>query len=102
MTVEHAVVYALEQAPEPMMVTTKPPAPGERAPHPPAALPAGLTEREADILRLLAQGLTYAQIAQQLIISPHTVNAHLRTIYGKLGVTSRAAATRFAVAHHLA
>ncbi|MEZ4621117.1 MAG: LuxR C-terminal-related transcriptional regulator [Caldilineaceae bacterium] len=68
---------------------------------PPPAYPAGLTTREVDVLRLLAQGLTYAQIAGQLIITRRTVNAHLTTIYDKLGVHSRSAATRFAVAHHL-
>jgi DNA-binding CsgD family transcriptional regulator len=68
---------------------------------PPTPYPAGLSAREVEILRLLAGGLTYAEIAQELIISPHTVNAHLRTIYGKLGVTSRSAATRFAVEQHL-
>ena len=65
------------------------------------AYPAGLTEREVAILRLVTHGLTYVQIAKELIISRHTVNAHLRTIYGKLGVTSRSAATRFAVEHQL-
>jgi DNA-binding NarL/FixJ family response regulator len=54
-----------------------------------------------EVLRLVAQGLTDAQIAQRLVVSPHTVHAHLRAIYGKLDVTSRAAATRFAVDHHL-
>jgi DNA-binding NarL/FixJ family response regulator len=63
--------------------------------------PAGLTAREVEILRLLAQGLTYAQIADHLVITRRTVNAHLTTIYDKLGVHSRAAATRFAVEHHL-
>ena len=60
-----------------------------------------MTDREVEILRLVTQGLTYAQIAERLIISSHTVNAHLRTIYGKLGVNSRSAATRFAVEHRL-
>jgi DNA-binding CsgD family transcriptional regulator/tetratricopeptide (TPR) repeat protein len=68
---------------------------------PPIAHPAGLTEREVEVLRLLAQGLTNIQIAQQLIVSPYTVNAHVRSIYNKLDVTSRAAATRFALANDL-
>ncbi len=58
---------------------------------------AGLTEREIDVLRLVAQGLTNAQVAEQLILSPLTINAHLRSIFSKLGVTSRSAATRWAV-----
>jgi DNA-binding CsgD family transcriptional regulator len=65
----------------------------------PAALP--LTAREVEVLRLLATGLTNAQIAANLVVSPTTVNAHLRNIYGKLGVTSRTAATRLAVEHSL-
>ena len=63
--------------------------------------PAGLTAREVEVLRLLAMGLTDAQIAEQLVLSLHTVHAHLRTIYSKLGVTSRSAATRFAFEHQL-
>ena len=65
-------------------------------------LPAGLTAREVEVLRLLSAGLTNAQIAAQLVISPTTVNAHLRSIYPKLAVTSRSAATRFAIEHALA
>ena len=61
----------------------------------------GLTARELDVLRLLAQGLTSAQIAQRLIIGVVTVNFHVRSIYSNLGVTSRAAATRYAVEHRL-
>ena len=53
------------------------------------------------MLRLVAHGLTNKQIAERLIISPNTVNVHLRSIFGKLEVTSRAAATRFALEHHL-
>ncbi|HLW00251.1 MAG TPA: LuxR C-terminal-related transcriptional regulator [Ktedonobacterales bacterium] len=62
---------------------------------------AGLTPRELDVLRLLAQGLTSAQMAEHLVISLVTVNFHVRSIYSKLGVTSRAAATRYALDHHL-
>jgi DNA-binding CsgD family transcriptional regulator len=62
---------------------------------------AGLTAREVEVLRLVALGLTDAQVAEQLVISPRTVTSHLSSIYNKLGVTSRAAATRFAVDHQL-
>jgi predicted ATPase/DNA-binding CsgD family transcriptional regulator len=63
--------------------------------------PAGLTTREMDVLQLLAQGLTSAQIAEQLVISLLTVNTHVRSIYSKLGVNSRSAATRYAIEHQL-
>jgi signal transduction histidine kinase/DNA-binding CsgD family transcriptional regulator len=59
-------------------------------------LPAGLTAREVDVLRLIAVGLTDAAAADRLFLSVRTVNAHLRSIYRKLGVSSRAAAGRFA------
>ena len=54
-----------------------------------------------EVLRLVAQGLSDAQIAQALVISPRTVNAHLRSIYSKLNITSRNAATHFAIERHL-
>jgi len=63
--------------------------------------PAGLTAREVEVLRLVAQGLSDANIAEQLVISPRTVNWHLTSIYSKLGVSSRAAATRYAIEHHV-
>ena len=69
---------------------------------PPETYPAGLSVREVDVLKLVAQGLTNARIAQELFISPNTVNRHLNSIYRKLGVASRAAATRFATQHRLA
>lgn len=62
---------------------------------------AGLTAREVEVLRLVAQGLTDAQVAEHLVISPRTVNFHLTSIYSKLGVSSRAAATRYAIEQHL-
>jgi ATP/maltotriose-dependent transcriptional regulator MalT len=55
-----------------------------------------LTVREAEVLRLLAQGLTNVQIAETLVISPRTVNSHLRSIFNKLDVTTRTAAARYA------
>jgi DNA-binding NarL/FixJ family response regulator len=82
-------------------------------PRPPAspvglsqASPAGtsvadLTAREVEVLQHAAQGLTYAEIAGQLIISVRTVDAHLRSVYRKLGVTSRMEATRVARDHQL-
>jgi DNA-binding NarL/FixJ family response regulator len=54
-----------------------------------------------EVLRLLAHGLTSTQIAEQLVIGVTTVNFHVRSIYSKLGVTSRAAATRYALEQHL-
>ncbi|MEO5887566.1 MAG: LuxR C-terminal-related transcriptional regulator [Anaerolineales bacterium] len=58
-----------------------------------------LTKREIEILRLVAQGLSDAQVAERLVLSPRTVNAHLTSIYNKLGVNSRSAATRYAMEH---
>ena len=67
----------------------------------PVVPPAGLTAREVEILRLVAQGLTDAQVAEQLVISPRTVNWHLTSIYSKIQVSSRAAATRYAIEQQL-
>jgi predicted ATPase/class 3 adenylate cyclase/DNA-binding CsgD family transcriptional regulator len=79
-----------------------PTAPSSTPPAKPAATyPDGLTAREVEVLRLVAQGLTDPQVAEQLVISPHTVNSHLKAIYGKLGVSSRSAATRYAMEHQL-
>ena len=61
-----------------------------------------LTARESEVLRLLALGLSNKQIAGRLIISPHTVNGHIHSIFGKLALNSRSAATRYALEHHLA
>jgi len=63
--------------------------------------PDRLTIREVQVLRLVAQGLTNEQVAQQLIISPRTVNTHLTSIFSKIGVPTRSAATRYALDHHL-
>ena len=62
----------------------------------------GLTAREVEVLRLVAEGLTDAQVAERLVLSLRTVHAHLRSIYRKLAVRSRSAATRYAVEHGLA
>ena len=92
MTLEEALVRL-----EPHMIPTTTPPPAKRA----VSYSDGLTQREMDVLRLLAQGLTSAQIAEQLVIGLVTVNSHVRSIYSRLGVTSRAAATRYALEHHL-
>jgi predicted ATPase/DNA-binding CsgD family transcriptional regulator len=63
--------------------------------------PAGLTRREIEVLRLAASGLKATQIAGDLGLSDRTVNAHLHSVYSKIGVTSRAAATRFAIEYKL-
>jgi DNA-binding CsgD family transcriptional regulator len=67
-----------------------------------AAKPAGgLTAREVEVLRLVAGGNTNGKIAATLGISTHTVRRHLQNIFDKLGVSSRAAATAFALQHDL-
>jgi DNA-binding CsgD family transcriptional regulator/tetratricopeptide (TPR) repeat protein len=63
--------------------------------------PAGLTSREVEVLRFVAAGMTSAKIAKELFLSSRTVETHLTSIYHKLGVTSRSAATRFALEHGL-
>jgi predicted ATPase/DNA-binding CsgD family transcriptional regulator len=57
----------------------------------------GLSEREAEVLGMVAEGLTDGQVAAKLYLSPRTVGQHLRNTYRKLGVNSRAAATRVAI-----
>jgi len=64
-----------------------------------APFPVGLTAREVDVLRLIANGLTDAEAGAQLFISPRTISTHLTSIYSKIGVSSRYAAARFANEH---
>jgi HD-GYP domain-containing protein (c-di-GMP phosphodiesterase class II) len=64
-----------------------------------AALPAGLTTREVEVLRLLALGLTTSQVAARLEISPKTADHHVQHIYTKIGVSTRGAAALFAIEH---
>ena len=70
----------------------------------PAAVPAGLehlTPRQIEVLRLVARGMTNNEIAEALFLSRRTVHAHLRSIFHKLGVGHRSAATRYAIQHGL-
>src|SRR5205823_9041792 len=63
--------------------------------------PAGLTSREVEVLRLLARGLSNKEIAARLFISPKTVGNHVEHIYGKIGASTRARASLFAMQHGL-
>jgi ATP/maltotriose-dependent transcriptional regulator MalT len=63
--------------------------------------PGGLTARELEVLRLVAAGMTNRAIAADLFLSERTVDRHVSNIFGKLGVSSRAAASAFAVQHNL-
>ena len=69
--------------------------------HSAAAKRSGLTRREAEVLSLVAQGLSNPQIAERLIVSEHTVHRHLANIYAKLRVSSRAAAVALAAEREL-
>ena len=64
--------------------------------------PEGLTAREVEVLAMVATGRTDAEVAEHLVVSLRTVHAHLRSIYRKLGVHTRSAATRYALEHGLA
>ena len=85
MSQDQAVEYALdtEQAAEPSPEDT--------------TASSLLSERETEVLRLVAEGLTDSQVAQRLYVSRRTVGQHLRSIYRKLGVPSRAAAAKEAL-----
>ncbi|HEY1391426.1 MAG TPA: LuxR C-terminal-related transcriptional regulator [Ktedonobacterales bacterium] len=86
----------VERITAPTPGNTSVPSMANRAPH------TDLTPRELEVLRLVATGLTNAQVAERLTVTPRTVNAHLTTIYAKLGVTSRSGAIRYALQRHLA
>jgi DNA-binding NarL/FixJ family response regulator len=88
MTAQEAIAYALEPRQEEQF-------------SPKPSYPAGLSPREAEVLKLVARGLTNAQIADDLFISPRTVERHLNSVYHKSGASSRVAAARFATEHGL-
>ena len=72
---------------------------GSSVPH--VERPAGLTEREVDVLRLIARGRSNKDAARDLGISAKTIGSHVEHIYAKAGVTTRAGATLFAMEHDL-
>jgi len=98
MTPEQALAAEV-QAPLLKEVLRAPPAMSKSAPT--LVIPGGLTAREVEVLRLVAMGLNNSQIAERLVLSPNTVNAHIQSIYRKIDVSSRSAATRFAMEHFL-
>ena len=89
MAPEEAIEYALRPPPKAPETKTPP------------LYPSGLSVREVEVLRLVARGMTNARIAQELFISPRTVNGHLTSAYHKIGSHSRAEAVRFASEHGL-
>src|SRR5215203_3827488 len=101
MTFEEAVEYAL-YAEEPSVTTLPSTTTDQSSLSSAPKRPARLTPREIEVLGLVAAGMTNAQIAKELFVSIRTVETHITSIYHKLGVTSRAAATRFALEHGLA
>jgi response regulator RpfG family c-di-GMP phosphodiesterase/DNA-binding CsgD family transcriptional regulator len=66
-----------------------------------APWPAGLTDREVQVLRLIARGKTNREVAKVLVVSPKTVGRHVENIYEKIDVSSRAAAALFAMEHNV-
>jgi DNA-binding NarL/FixJ family response regulator len=66
------------------------------------ALPDGLTPREAEVLALIADGLSNAQIAEHLVVSPATVKSHINHLFAKAGIRDRAQAVRYAYSHGIA
>ena len=72
-------------------------APAARPPEPPD----GLTQREVEILSLIAQGLTNGEIAQRLFLSNHTIKTHINRIFAKTGSRDRVAAVGYAQRHNI-
>lgn len=74
---------------------------GGEAERPAASNPAGLTDREVEVLKQLCLGLTNRQVGDRLFISPKTVGRHVENIYAKIGVSTRAGAAVYAMEHRL-
>ena len=74
---------------------------GRRPAPSPARWPAELSDREVEVLRLIARGRSNREVAERLFISPKTVGRHVENLYRKIGVSSRAAAAVFAMENRL-
>jgi DNA-binding NarL/FixJ family response regulator len=86
-----------------LLAAATPGAPPHQAPPArPEVLPDGLTAREAEILAMMARGMTNPDIAAELYLSAHTIKSHINRIFAKTGSADRAAAMRYALDQHLA
>ena len=101
---------AADRRPEPRSISAMPPCTpassstpraATRHPSPRQERPGGLSRREVEVLRLVADGRTAGEIATELFISKRTAEHHVAHIYTKIGVANRAAATRWAVQHRV-
>jgi DNA-binding NarL/FixJ family response regulator len=100
-----AIALALQDMPIPVDLPQSAGPIRKTAPAPASTIrpdPDALTPREIEVLRLVAAGMTDAAIARHLSLSPRTVQVHLRSIYSKLNITTRSAATRYALEQNLA
>jgi predicted ATPase/DNA-binding CsgD family transcriptional regulator len=98
---EEGRALPLDRAIEEALAVTEPDSTGSSARDDARTGELGLTPREVEVLRLLPQGLTNAQIAETLFVSPRTVQTHLTNLYGKLSVDGRAEAIAIAVRHEI-